>query len=70
MLIVTAFLLIILVGLVLLYWRLESRFLKKKTSEVMREEVWGEIVAERESELAKKRHFREELDLASTSKSE
>lgn len=59
-----AFLFLLLTAVVLFLWIRERRYLKKKTSEIMSEPVWREIVQEREEALAKRRHFRKTLEEA------
>ena len=51
-----------LMGLIVTLWIRERKYLKKKTSETMRDEVWQEVVKEREEALEKRRHFREILN--------
>lgn len=63
-LLLVAFLFLLLTAVVLFLWIRERRFLKKKTSEIMSEPVWRDIVQEREEALAKRRHFRETLEKA------
>ncbi len=59
------FLILILLGSILLVaflWIKQRRYLKKKASEAMSEEVWQEVVQEREAALEKRRKFREVLE--------
>ncbi|OGQ04769.1 MAG: hypothetical protein A3F82_08065 [Deltaproteobacteria bacterium RIFCSPLOWO2_12_FULL_44_12] len=51
-----------LMGLIVTLWIRERKYLKKKTSETMRDEVWQEVVKEREEALEKRRHFRDILN--------
>lgn len=58
------FLFLILTAVVLFLWIRERRYLKKKTSEIMSDAAWRDIVREREAALSKRRRFREALDQA------
>ena len=51
-------------GLLVFVWWRQRRYLKKKTSEAMRDEIWDEILEERETALRKKRLFKASLDKA------
>lgn len=53
-----------LLGVVGFFWIRERRYLKKKTSEVMSEKLWTEVIAEREEALEKRRRFQEALERA------
>lgn len=55
---------LLLVGLAYFVWMRDRRYQKKKTSEVMGESVWRDIVAEREAALQKRRAFQKALDEA------
>lgn len=50
--------------LVFLLWWWDRRKLRRKTSETMSDETWGEILEEREITLRKRRLFKQALDQA------
>ncbi len=58
------FLFLVLTAVVLFLWMRERRYLKKKTSEIMSDAMWRDIVREREAVLHKRREFREALERA------
>ena len=64
---------VILLGLLALivgwFWRRDRQYLKKKTSEAMRAEIWREIESERIANLEKRRKFHDALDQAKKTKS-
>ena len=62
--VLTIALLIILLGVVSFYWIKERRYLKRKTSEVMSERLWKEVIGEREEALKKRRRFHDTLEKA------
>lgn len=52
------------IALVIFLWWRERRYLRRKTSETMSDETWGEILEEREIALRKRRLFKQALDQA------
>ncbi|MDO8494448.1 MAG: hypothetical protein Q7S68_03835 [Deltaproteobacteria bacterium] len=60
----TILLFLALLGVVSFFWIRERRYLKKKTSEVMSERLWKEVIGEREEALENRRHFQEALERA------
>ncbi|MDO8494762.1 MAG: hypothetical protein Q7S68_05445 [Deltaproteobacteria bacterium] len=60
----TIFLFLALLGVAGFFWIRERRYLKKKTSEVMSEQIWKDVIDEREEALEKRRRFHEALEKA------
>jgi hypothetical protein len=55
---------LIAIALLVFNYVRDQRYLKKKTSEAMGEELWEEIQAEREASMERQRKFKQALDEA------